>query len=63
VCHSTQKPAFEDISATLRTFARTKLPQLLQAIQALLPAIAEQGGTPALRETARAIVDTAKWWP
>jgi len=32
-------------------------------MQALLPVIAEQGGVPALRETARAIVDTAKWWP
>jgi hypothetical protein len=31
--------------------------------QPLLPVIAEQGGAPALRETARAIVDTAKWWP
>ena len=31
--------------------------------KALLPVIAEQGGTPALRETARAIGDTAKWWP
>jgi len=29
----------------------------------LLPVIAEQGGTPVLSETARAIVDTAKWWP
>jgi hypothetical protein len=47
----------------LRAFARTKRPQLLQAIQALLPVIAEQGAMPALRETARAIVDTAKWWP
>jgi len=33
--------------------------------KALLPVIAEQGGTPGrdLRETARAIVDTANWWP
>jgi len=29
----------------------------------LLPVIAAQGGVPALRETARAIGDTAKWWP
>jgi len=63
VCRSTQRPEFEELSATLRAFARTERPQLLQAIQALLPVIAEQGGTPALRETARAIVDTAKWWP
>jgi hypothetical protein len=63
VCRSTQRPEFEELSATLRAFARTKRPQLLQAIQALLPVIAEQGGVPALRETARAIIDTAKWWP
>jgi len=63
VCRSTQRSEFEELSATLRAFARTKRPQLLQAIQALLPVIADQGGTPALRETARAIVDTAKWWP
>jgi hypothetical protein len=63
VCRSTQRTAFEELSATLRAFARTKRPQLLQAIQVLLLVIAEQGGTPALRETARAIVDTAKWWP
>jgi hypothetical protein len=63
VCRSTQRTEFEELSATLRAFARTKRPQLLQAIQALLPVIAEQGDEPALRETARAIVDTAKWWP
>jgi hypothetical protein len=32
-------------------------------MQALLPVIAAQGGVPVLRETARAIVDTGKWWP
>jgi hypothetical protein len=62
-CTTTQRSEFEELSATLRAFARTKRPQLLQAIQALLPVIAEQGAMPALRETARAIVDTAKWWP
>ena len=62
VCRSTQRTELEELSATLRAFARTKRPQLLQAIQALLPVIAAQGGVPALRETARAIVDTAKWW-
>jgi hypothetical protein len=54
---------FKKQPATLRAFARTQRPQLLRAIQALLPVIAEQGGVPALRETARAIGDTAKWWP
>jgi hypothetical protein len=43
--------------------ARTQRPQFLQAIQALLPVIAEQDPQSGLRETARAIVDTAKWWP
>ncbi|MGH7598996.1 MAG: hypothetical protein ACREOI_21790 [bacterium] len=62
-CRSTQRTEFEELSATLRAFARTKRPQLLQAIQALLPVIAEQGDTPVLRETACAIFDTAKWWP
>jgi len=65
VCRSTQRPEFEELSATLRAFARNERPQLLQAIQALLPVIAEQGDPHGrvLRETARAIVDTAKWWP
>jgi hypothetical protein len=62
-CRSTQRTEFEELSATLRAFARTKRSKLLQAIQALLPVIAEQGGVLVLRETARAIVDTAKWWP
>ncbi|MGH7492566.1 MAG: hypothetical protein ACREOO_09235 [bacterium] len=53
----------DELSATFRAFAHTKRPQLLQAIQALLPIIAEQGGMPTLRETARAIIDTARWWP
>jgi len=62
VCRSTQRSEFEELSTTLRAFARTKRPQLLQAVQALLPVIAESpGSVPALRETARAIVDTAKW--
>ncbi len=63
VCRSTQRTELEELSATLRAFARTKRPQLFQTIQALLPVIAEQGGAPALRETVRAIVDTAKSWP
>ncbi|MGH7492571.1 MAG: hypothetical protein ACREOO_09260 [bacterium] len=63
MCRSTQRFEFKELSARLRAFVRIKQPQPLQAIQALLPVIAEQGGTPALRETARAIVDTAKWWP
>jgi len=63
VRRSTPRTELEELSTTLRALARTKRPQLLQAIQALLPVIAEQGGAPALRETARAIVDTAKWWP
>ncbi|MCI0690622.1 hypothetical protein L0337_01300 [candidate division KSB1 bacterium] len=58
-----KKHQFEELSATLQAFARTKRPQPLQAIQALLPVMAEQRGVPVLRETARAIVDTAKWWP
>ena len=63
VCRTTQRTELEELSTTLRAFARTERPQLLQAIQALLPVIAEQGGVSALRETARAIVDTANWWP
>jgi len=65
VCRSTQRSEFEELSATLRAFARTKRPLLLQAIaQPLLPVIAASpDGVPARRETARAIVDTAKWWP
>jgi len=54
----------EELSATLRAFARTRRTQLLQAIQALLPVIAGQDPHGrVLRETARAIVDTARWWP
>ncbi|MDZ7266478.1 MAG: hypothetical protein ONB48_03605 [candidate division KSB1 bacterium] len=48
---------------SLRAFARTERPQLLRALAALLPVIAELGGAPALAATARALVDTARWWP
>jgi hypothetical protein len=51
------------ISGVLRSFVRTGRPQTLRAIQALLPAIARLGKTPAMHDIALAITDTAKWWP
>jgi len=61
-----KKHQLEELSATLRAFARTKRPQLLQAIAKPLPPVIADQGDPhgrVLRETGRAIVDTAKWWP
>ncbi|MBC6950244.1 hypothetical protein DWB58_20135 [candidate division KSB1 bacterium] len=48
---------FKELSATLRAFARNKRPQLRQVIAE------SQDGGPVLRETARAIINTAKWRP
>jgi len=51
------------VSDTLNAFAPAGRPQLLRIIEALLPVIHRLGGERAVRETARAIIDTAKWWP
>jgi hypothetical protein len=54
---------WQDLSATLRTFAKTGRNLLLGAIEALLPVIERLGGLEALEETVKAVMDTAQWWP
>lgn len=51
------------LSDTLEAFSKAKRENLLGAIEALLPVIHRLGGEKAVRETAQAIIDTAKWWP
>ncbi len=50
-------------SDTLRAFSKTGRPNCLIAIKSFVPFIAHLGGERAVRETAQAILDTAKWWP
>lgn len=43
--------------------SRLRRPDLLKILQALMPAIANLGGSDAVQDTADAIRDTARWWP
>lgn len=52
-----------ELYRVIRIFSGTKRENLLGAIKALMPVIARLGGERAVRETAQAIIDTAKWWP
>jgi hypothetical protein len=49
--------------STIRASSIRRREDLLEVIQALLPVIHRLGGEKAVRETAQAIIDTAKWWP
>jgi hypothetical protein len=48
---------------TLSHRARRTRPDLLADLRALVPVIHALGGEAAIAETARAIQDTARWWP
>ena len=48
---------------TLPLLARRTRPDLLADLRALVPVIHALGGEAAIAETARAIQDTARWWP
>lgn len=63
ICRARNRSEFDELSETLRAFAKTRRRNLLGAIEALLPIIARLGGERAVRETAQAIIDTARWWP
>ena len=51
------------LSETLRAFSRAGRPRCLDALAALLPVFDRLGGPAALEGVARAITDTARWWP
>ncbi len=63
VCQVTEQSEFNELSTTLRTFSGAGRKQLLGVIEALLPIIESVSGQAAVRETASAIIETAKWWP
>ena len=63
ICVYTSTPEIDNLSVTLSAFAGARRANLLGAIAALLPVIHRLGGEEAVRGTAQAIIDTAKWWP
>jgi hypothetical protein len=63
ICQTSNLSEFGELSAALSAFAGAGRKNLLWAIDALLPVIKELGGQKAVRETAQAIIDTARWWP
>lgn len=63
MCKTNGKRELDLVAKVLHTFANTHRAQLLSAIKAVMPVIARLGGERVVRETAEAIIDTAKWWP
>jgi hypothetical protein len=63
ICRARRHEEVIELSVTLRVFAKTGRGALLNAVEALMPAIERLGGECVLRETAQAVIDTARWRP
>jgi hypothetical protein len=63
IAHCARQSEVALLTDTLQAFARATRPNLLAAIQALLPVIERFGDQAALQQTVQAIVDTAQRWP